>query len=137
MAASLLAQTAAMRALADLYDLQNLLARLATNLVAVGSGGAVITVAGANLYALAAHYYGDASEWATIAKANGLTEPMLTGLRTLLIPPVSGKTGGVLREIIGADGSLVELAGAPPVTSGGVSGELDFSDPDDAVLQTL
>lgn len=127
MADSLLAHAAALPIVADLYDLHNLCGRLATNLTAIGSGGAVVTVAGANLFELAAQAYGDASEWVTIAKANGLTEPFLTGLRSLLIPPVSGRTGGVLKELIGSDQTAVQAVDAPNDVM------FDFSNPDDAV----
>ena len=58
-----------------------------------------ITVAGGNLFALAAQYLGDATQWLRIAQANGLSDPMLQGLVTLVIPgrdPSAG--GGVARQ---------------------------------------
>ncbi len=46
-----------------------------------------ITVApGADLYALAARLYGDASAWTLIARANGLTDPLIQTDSTLIIP---------------------------------------------------
>lgn len=42
-----------------------------------------------NLYLLAAQYYGDATQWQTIASANGLTDPQPIGTYTLTIPPAS------------------------------------------------
>jgi nucleoid-associated protein YgaU len=40
--------------------------------------------------------YGDASEWTTIARANGLVDPLLTGIQTILVPPLARGDGGVL-----------------------------------------
>lgn len=66
------------------------------NLIQVGSGK-TITVAGGNLYQIASEQYGDPSQWALIAKANGMVDPIITGVKTLLIPPLNGQdTGGVL-----------------------------------------
>ncbi len=54
-----------------------------------------ITVAGGNLFAIAAQYLGDATQWIRIAQQNGLTDPMLSGLVTLTIPDVNpNATGG-------------------------------------------
>ncbi len=52
----------------------------------------VITVAGSNLFAIAAEYMGDAARWNDIAALNGLRDPFLVGLVTLKIP--SGKRPG-------------------------------------------
>jgi hypothetical protein len=56
-----------------------------------------ITVTGGNLYALAAQYLFDATQWWRIAQLNGLTDPMLpAGLTTLVIPDVDAtQTGGL------------------------------------------
>jgi hypothetical protein len=40
-----------------------------------------------NLYVISAQYYGDASDWRTIATANGLNDPQPIGSYTLNIPP--------------------------------------------------
>ncbi len=54
-----------------------------------------ITVAGGNLFAIAAQYLGDATQWIRIAQQNGLADPMLSGLVTLTIPDVNpNATGG-------------------------------------------
>lgn len=45
-----------------------------------------ITVAGGDLYRLAAVYYGDATLWTVIAQANGMSDPFFSGLMTLVIP---------------------------------------------------
>lgn len=57
-----------------------------------------VTVAGGNLFALAAQYLGDASQWNRIAAINGLTDPMLVGVNTIKIPPAdsSAGNGGIL-----------------------------------------
>ncbi len=57
----------------------------------------VVTVAGGNLFALAAQYLDDATKWYQIAKANNLSDPMITGIVTLTIPQSSvASNGGVL-----------------------------------------
>lgn len=53
-----------------------------------------ITVAGGNLFALAAVHLGDATQWIRIAQANRLADPVLTGLVTLVLPPVDPSAGG-------------------------------------------
>ncbi len=53
-----------------------------------------ITVSGGNLFALAAKYLNDATQWIRIARANGLRDPNVTGLQVLVIPPVDPTAGG-------------------------------------------
>jgi nucleoid-associated protein YgaU len=53
-----------------------------------------ITIAGDNLFRIAAVYLGDATQWIRIAQLNGLSDPMLIGLATLLIPDVDRSAGG-------------------------------------------
>ena len=53
-----------------------------------------ITVVGGNLFALAAVYLNDATQWVRIAQANGLSDPLLTGLNTLVIPEKNPNAGG-------------------------------------------
>lgn len=93
----LLAQVSAMSDAADLYDIQAFLGRAETNLGAIGSSGAQVVTAGADLFQMATQAYGDPTEWATIAKANGLTDPLQTGVQELTIPPNPADTGGVLK----------------------------------------
>ena len=59
---------------------------------------APIQVVGGDLYRLALQYYGDATQWWRIARANNLTDPVLVGHQTLVIPDQSTTpdTGGVL-----------------------------------------
>ena len=53
-----------------------------------------ITVAGGNLFALAAKYLGDATQWIRIAQVNRLTDPTLSGVNTLIIPALDPSAGG-------------------------------------------
>lgn len=45
-----------------------------------------ITVAGGNLFRIAAEELGDATQWIRIARLNGLSDPMLKGVVTLRLP---------------------------------------------------
>lgn len=53
-----------------------------------------VTVAGGDLFHLAAEYLGDATQWNRIAQLNGLSDPVLSGLVTLLMPDVDAAAGG-------------------------------------------
>ena len=53
-----------------------------------------ISVTGGNLFQLAAQQLGDATQWIRIAQANGLSDPMLTGVVTLNIPATDPSAGG-------------------------------------------
>jgi hypothetical protein len=53
-----------------------------------------VTVAGGNLYALAAKYLGAADQWNRIAQVNGLIDPVITGIVMLQIPSVDDSAGG-------------------------------------------
>lgn len=96
LAGGLLAQLGAAQDGAAAFEADAYLGRLATNLQAISSNGEVSTVAGGNLYAVAQKVYGDAAEWATIANANGLTDPDVVGAAELVIPPNARATGGVV-----------------------------------------
>ena len=55
-----------------------------------------IVVAGTNLFALAAQELGDATQWYRIAALNNVTDPLIFGLTTLLLPsPDASATGGL------------------------------------------
>jgi hypothetical protein len=56
--------------------------------------GQVVMTSGGNLFALAAQYLSDATQWIRIAQANGLSDPQLTGLVRLVIPPIDPTAGG-------------------------------------------
>jgi nucleoid-associated protein YgaU len=53
-----------------------------------------VTVAGGNLYQIAALYLGDATQWNRIAQANNLLDPVITGIATLQIPSADPNAGG-------------------------------------------
>lgn len=53
-----------------------------------------IQVVGGDLFHLAAQYLGDATQWLRIAQLNGLTDPQLSGVQTLLIPDPDPTAGG-------------------------------------------
>ena len=53
-----------------------------------------VTVAGGDLFRLALARLGDATQWNRIAKVNGLSDPVLTGLITLRLPAVDTTAGG-------------------------------------------
>jgi nucleoid-associated protein YgaU len=53
-----------------------------------------LTVTSGNLFQIAATELGDATQWIRIAQANGLADPMLSGLVTLRIPEKDPAAGG-------------------------------------------
>lgn len=95
-ASRMAAQVGAMTQLPKLYNLQSVLSRMGGTIGTIGTSGSKVTTAGGNLYQMAANAYGDAMAWPTIAKANGLTDPILSGVQTVTVPAQSGNTGGVL-----------------------------------------
>ena len=95
--ASMTQQIAAMTQLPQLYNLQSVLGRMSGNLGSIGKGSNTVTQAGGNLFTVASQQYGDPMAWTTIAKANKLTDPKLSGVNTLVVPAVPDNTGGILR----------------------------------------
>jgi hypothetical protein len=57
-----------------------------------------ITIAGGNLFKLAAKYLQDATQWSRIAQANDLSDPVINGLTTLVIPPIDPTAGGGIAQ---------------------------------------
>jgi hypothetical protein len=53
-----------------------------------------ITVAGSNLFQIAAAQLGDATQWIRIAQLNNISDPFLTGIVNLLIPDINSSAGG-------------------------------------------
>ena len=53
-----------------------------------------ITAVGGNLFRIAADTIGDATQWNRIARLNGMTDPLFSGLRTLLLPDTDADAGG-------------------------------------------
>lgn len=89
-------QVAAFGQLPQLYDLQNVLGRMETNLGNVRVAGSEVLMAGGDLFSLAASEFGSATEWSAIARANGLTDPFLTGINRILVPAAPEGADGVL-----------------------------------------
>ena len=52
-----------------------------------------ITVAGGDLFRIAAEQLGDARQWWRIAAANALQDPMLTGVVVLVLPAAGEAVG--------------------------------------------
>lgn len=96
MAMTLTTQLGAVQQLASLSQLSGVLGRMTQNLTSAGGSDNTVTVAGGNLYSLAASQYGDATDWTSIAQANGLTDPFVTGTQDLVIPAVPADAGGIL-----------------------------------------
>ncbi len=57
-----------------------------------------IKIAGGNLFQIAAQQLEDATQWLRIAQLNGLTDPMLSGVLTLKIPPLDPSAGGGIAD---------------------------------------
>ncbi len=53
-------------------------------------GMRTITVAGGNLFRIAAAELGDATQWTRIARLNRIRDPMLSGVVTLRLPAQAG-----------------------------------------------
>jgi len=45
-----------------------------------------LMLTGGNLFDIANRFLGDATQWTIIASANGITDPWLNGMTTLVIP---------------------------------------------------
>lgn len=79
-----------------LFSLQNVMGRMSANLGSVSGNSRTVTVAGGNLFDIASQQYGDATSWTAIAKANGLSDPVVTGVNSLVVPITPDTAGGVL-----------------------------------------
>lgn len=53
-----------------------------------------IQVAGGDLFKIAAQYLGDATQWLRIARLNNISDPMISGVVTLVIPDTDQNAGG-------------------------------------------
>lgn len=53
-----------------------------------------VSPADKSLFHLAARYYGDATQWLTIARANGFSGPKIDATMTIHIPPADPTAGG-------------------------------------------
>lgn len=84
----------------QLYQMKFYLERMQRNLAIINAApnAQIVTLVGGNLYTLASQYYGDQSQWVIIARANNLTDPQLSGVNTIIVPPWNGvDTGGILQ----------------------------------------
>jgi nucleoid-associated protein YgaU len=95
---ALSAATANTMQLWTLMQLQAVLGRLMANLSAVNSSPNTVNTAGGNLFQIAQEQYGDPTDWTAIAAANGLVDPEVQGVQSLIIPPQPGSTGGILES---------------------------------------
>jgi len=94
--AALLNQSVALTQSPKLDNLDRVLGRMSSNLGVIHGGQTTRTTAGGNLYKIAAQEYGDPMGWTAIAQANKITDPELSGITTIVIPPYVNDTGGVL-----------------------------------------
>jgi hypothetical protein len=53
-----------------------------------------IVITGGNLFSIAATELSDATQWIRIAQLNNISDPMLIGVVTLLIPDTDRDAGG-------------------------------------------
>lgn len=93
--AALTTQIAGYTQLPQLLNLQSATSRIGMNLGAISSSGTSLTVAGGNLFTLASKAYGDPSAYTTIARANNILDPQLSGLNTILVPKTPDSSGGI------------------------------------------
>lgn len=87
-AANVLRQVQAATQLPALYQMQGILGRLQTNVLSgpLANGITTVTTGGTSLQRLASDAYGDQSKWTTIAAANNMTDPQVTGIQQVKIP---------------------------------------------------
>ena len=93
---NLTSQINSFNSLPTLINLNTVMGRIGTNVGTVAPNVQTVTQAGGNMYQLASSAYGDPSSWTTIARANGLNDPVLAGINTIKIPPISDLAGGIL-----------------------------------------
>lgn len=94
--ASLISQTSATQAQPSVLSMTSVLGRMAANVNSIRDSSTSMKTAGGNLYDIASQQYGDATSWTSIAKANGLTDPDLSGVQTLIVPTQPDTAGGIL-----------------------------------------
>ena len=89
-------QLAAVESHPLLITLDRVVSRVSLNAQTSYTTSKQVTQSGGNLYTLASQQYGDATSWTAIAKANNLTDPVISGTKTLTIPPAKDVTDGIL-----------------------------------------
>lgn len=82
--------------MSNLISMRNTTGRMQGNLNSINASANPTPVVGGNLFQIAQKQYGDATAWTGIAKANNITDPIISGSRTLTIPPQPDTAGGVL-----------------------------------------
>ncbi|WP_042298952.1 hypothetical protein [Paraburkholderia kururiensis] len=97
-ASSLLSTLSAVQAQTSLFNLDKLLGRVQANVSSVFAANKTETIGGGDLFTLASKHYNDPTAWTYIASANGLTDPTLSGINTLIIPPAPASSGGILQS---------------------------------------
>lgn len=91
------AQVTATTQYSTLLNLGSLATRMTRNVSMAQQGASTrsLQVAGGTLFDIAAREYGDATRWIAIAQASGLTDAVITGVKTLQIPANPIDSGGV------------------------------------------
>jgi hypothetical protein len=93
---NLASQVAAVQTAGPLVNLDRVMGRMASNVASINTGTRIVTVSGTDLYSVAVDQYSDAMGWAALAQANSLTDPSITGVTTLIVPPLVNNNGGIL-----------------------------------------
>lgn len=126
-----------MQELANLYQLQAILNAMLDNLILIseGASGEKIVVSNANLYQLAAQYYNDPLQWTTIAQANGLDDPQVTGGALINIIINSGGSGYSNNPTITFNGNQSVVANASAVVVDGVIVKINIVTPGNFLQQ--
>ena len=65
---------------------------LSTGYIAAAVPAQLVRVSNTTLFHLAQQYLGDAMRWPAIAQLNGMTDPWVTGLTEIKIPPSVDRT---------------------------------------------
>jgi hypothetical protein len=89
-------QLASYTQLPVLNQLQAVTGRLAINVQNASGSGHVVPTVGGNLMKMAATVYSDVTAWTGIARANGLSDPVVQGVQTLTVPAVADNSGGLI-----------------------------------------
>lgn len=126
-----------MQELANLYQLQAILNAMLDNLILIseGASGEKIVVSNANLYQLAAKYYNDPLQWTTIAQANGLDDPVVTGGQLINVIVNNGGSNYSNNPTITFVGNQSVVANASAIVVSGVIVKINIVTPGDFLQQ--
>lgn len=94
----LLSSVTAMTNYPILQNITSLSTRMTRNVSLGGLTGSSKTVqaGGGTLFDVAQQQYGDATMWSTIAKASGLVDTAISGIKTLIVPTNPPASGGIV-----------------------------------------